>query len=160
MSLWDAEVLVPWELRQDETGMQYYAPSIDGRLGNFAWEDTTGQPGESIPPAPNLLVVRVRVDSATLEQLRNDATYTVLWSKSVEGQLPDEQSQPVEEHLNGRDVLQVKGLSSEAIDEVVGTVDHSLNRREQVESLKDWLRGLPKSADPMAAIALGAIERE
>lgn len=144
MSLWDAEVLVPWELRQDETGMQYYTPSVDGRLGNFAWEDTTGQPGENIPPTPNLMVVRVRVDSATLEQFRNDAACTILWSEAVEKLPAGEQLRPEDEQLNVRDALQTHGLSEKEIDEAMGKADQPLNPREQVESLKAWLRGLPK----------------
>ena len=42
-------------------------------------EDVTAQPVENLTPAPNMLVVEIETDAATVDAIDADPAYTVLW---------------------------------------------------------------------------------
>ena len=46
-----------------------------------AWTDTTGQPSENLTPNPNMYIVQIECDEATLEAIEADSKYEILWSE-------------------------------------------------------------------------------
>lgn len=75
--MWTAEIISPWAT--DDTG-NVIQLSVDYAGIGRTFEDVTDTPGASIPPAPNLCVVRALVDGATLDAIEADDTYLVMWS--------------------------------------------------------------------------------
>ena len=42
-------------------------------------EDVTGQPSENLQPDPNLYIVEITCDQATLDAIKADSNFMVLW---------------------------------------------------------------------------------
>lgn len=51
-----------------------YTPDV-ARFGLAAWTDTTAQPGENLPPTPNLVIIEIVCDPAVLDAIAADPAY-------------------------------------------------------------------------------------
>lgn len=75
-----AHVLTPWT--QDEDGGNH--PLLDDVLAmhkGWSWRDVTAQPAENLSPDPNLYVIELICDAATLAEIEADSRFYVLWSE-------------------------------------------------------------------------------
>lgn len=77
-----AQILTPWT--QDEEGGNH--PLIDEALANhkgWRWTDVTAQPVENLSPDPNLYVIELECDAATLAAIEADRRFYVIWSDNA-----------------------------------------------------------------------------
>ncbi len=78
--MWQAEIITSWNiaLRGPQLFVDY--PQIDDVHGdNGGGGDATGQLRENVVPVPNLFNVVVRLSLATLNAIKADGDYMVLW---------------------------------------------------------------------------------
>jgi hypothetical protein len=48
----------------------------------WKWTDVTDQPRANLAPAPNLYIVEVECDAATLAAIEADTRFFILWSEN------------------------------------------------------------------------------
>lgn len=74
-----AAVLTGWS----EIGPRKFRPAIVEDYGLKEWTDITGQPSANIMPEPNLFVLEIRCEPATLDAIEADGRYCVLIAEEV-----------------------------------------------------------------------------
>jgi hypothetical protein len=63
-----------------------FRPAIVDAYGLTDWTDITGQPRANLTPDPNLLVLEIVTDEATLKRIEADGEYKVLRSEVVDAE--------------------------------------------------------------------------
>lgn len=80
-----AQILTRWTQTVGDSGVLANTPAIFADVTaqeGDSWFDATAQPSANIPPSPNVLIVEVNVDDATLAAIKAHAQYgnaAVLW---------------------------------------------------------------------------------
>jgi len=80
--MWTCEIVSQWrgDGQSDETA---FGPVLAAllTLPGEGFEDVTGQPSANLTPDPNVYIVRVRCEAATLDAIEADSRFAVLWSE-------------------------------------------------------------------------------
>ena len=76
-----AEVITAWE-SVTVTGREVFAPTINNNYTLLMCVDSTNQPAENLRPKPNLYIVQIECDEATLDLIEADPNYYVNWSEA------------------------------------------------------------------------------
>lgn len=145
-----AEVITPWtgtgadEVIDRETGeiiveADPFRPLIIDDY-DITMSDTTGQPIGNLPPQPNIYVVWINVEANIADDIEADSTYYILWRGDEENQEP-----PANEFGQLRSFLTQAGVDQEEIDAAIGGSVGGRSRKEIVDDLKEWMRGLHKA---------------
>ena len=73
-----AEILTPW-VGDGLTVDTANRPKVMDDYAVQRCTDTTGQPVANLHPNPNMLIVQIECDQATLDAIKADNQYQVLW---------------------------------------------------------------------------------
>ena len=74
-----AQILSPWI--GSGTDADQNRPLLNDVYPKADWTDVTEQPTENLHPDPNLYIVEVECDAATLAAIEADSRFLVLWSE-------------------------------------------------------------------------------
>ena len=75
-----AEVITRWGVYSDaETGISSNRPQLVMDYVIPKWADVTGQPAANLAPDPNMYIIQIECDEATLDAIEADANYVVGW---------------------------------------------------------------------------------
>lgn len=74
------QLLSPW-IGDGTFGTNPYRPAFRDDYTYVRYADVTGQPGDQLPPSPNVLTLEALVDDAVFDVLEADTDYLILWSE-------------------------------------------------------------------------------
>jgi hypothetical protein len=144
--MYRAEIATPWT--GTGTGDDANRPLVADAYPLQSWVDVTGQAVERIRPSPNLYVIEVEADEATLEAIGADGRFWILWE---DGRAP-ERGRPGGEEWDGlRGYLLRAGVKGVDVDAAL-SAGPAATRGQSAAALRGWLRQRPKETRASRAV--------
>jgi len=83
--MWISEIATSWQGdgQSEETAFGPILGALLAREGE-GFEDVTAQPTANLTPDPNVYIVRVRCEAATLDAIEADSRFYVCWAEPIE----------------------------------------------------------------------------
>lgn len=152
----EALIVGPWQHLDSDPrkgGHPTNRPLIGVVYNLDAHEDITAQPGLNIPTAPNLVAHRIVAQVSVIVLIKQDARFHLVSLRRLAGDVSPEdppEQQPELEMLDAefaslRAYLMSKSIPTAEVDKAVGPTKAARTRRQIIDTLRPWLRDLPRA---------------